>query len=277
MKIITLLENHSCDDALINKHGLSVYIETGDKKILVDVGPDDSFIKNAQKLNVDLSAVDYLVISHGHYDHGGGLSYFLNVNDRARVVMHRRTLKEYFAQQPSGDFRHIGLNYTAPIDERFILLEENYKLENNIDVIMDYDPTGFVPEGNQVLYERGADGELTGDKFKHEIALLIAENGKNVFITGCSHSGIGNMVRRVQRCRGDINIDYVIGGFHLFNPSAKSLEKKDRIDALIDELAPFASTVFYTGHCTGTSGYQYLKQHMKNEIHEIHSGTVIEI
>jgi len=277
MKVYTLLENDSCDEDLIHKHGLSLYIETADKKILFDMGPDDSFLKNAQKLKVDLSHVQFAVVSHGHYDHGGGLSDFVRINRRARIFMHRTALEGRFAKEPQEGYREIGLTYDRPLDERFILVDGHYRIDENMEIVLDFKRSGYAPDGNRSLFEKGPDGELRNDLFQHEIALLIQEGGKQVLITGCSHSGIGNIMNSVAHERGGLKPDYVIGGFHLFNTSTKRLEKKERIDALIDELARFDATVFFTGHCTTPAGYDYLKSNMKNDVREIHSGSIIEI
>jgi len=84
MKIITLLENTSLQPELTSKQGLSLYIETSHKKILFDTGPDQTFIENAKKLKIDLSTIDLVFLSHGHYDHGGGIPAFQKLNKTAR-------------------------------------------------------------------------------------------------------------------------------------------------------------------------------------------------
>ena len=89
MKIITLMENTACREDLTASHGLSLYIETPKHNILFDMGPDNEYIHNAEKLGVDLKAVDIAVLSHGHYDHGGGLAMFRLLNDHAKIYLHR--------------------------------------------------------------------------------------------------------------------------------------------------------------------------------------------
>lgn len=96
--------------SLIVKHGLSIYIETEKQKLLFDTGPDDSFLYNARDVGVDLKKVDTLVISHAHYDHGGGLEEFLKLNDHARVFLSSGVKGEYFAQRSETEFESIGLN-----------------------------------------------------------------------------------------------------------------------------------------------------------------------
>ena len=91
MKISVLVENSVCKPYANNvkpEHGLSLFIEFDDKKILFDTGQSDLFIQNAVKMGIDLSQVDYLIISHGHFDHGGGLKFFLEINKKAQIFFH---------------------------------------------------------------------------------------------------------------------------------------------------------------------------------------------
>ena len=91
-RIVTLLENTSRDHELIAAHGLSFYIEWNSRKILFDLGPDESFLNNARALRIDVEDVDYVILSHGHRDHTGGLGAFLRVNEKARIYIHRNAL-----------------------------------------------------------------------------------------------------------------------------------------------------------------------------------------
>ena len=108
MKIITLMENEACG-GLCAARVLSQYIETPKHKILFDMGPDSAFIENAEKLGVDLAAVDVAVLSHGHSDHGGGLRAFCEVNSRADVLVNPEAFGDFYAVVPGQDPRYIGL------------------------------------------------------------------------------------------------------------------------------------------------------------------------
>ena len=107
MKIISLVDNISNKKGIGCEHGLSLYIETKEKKILFDTGASDLFLENAQKLGVDINDIDYAVLSHGHYDHGGGLKRFLEVNSTAEVIMKREAFEKYYTLRPNG-IREIG-------------------------------------------------------------------------------------------------------------------------------------------------------------------------
>ena len=95
MKITVLTEN-TTELGLPVEHGLSLFIEIGDRRILFDSGQSDLFAKNAEALGVDLKTVDFAVLSHGHYDHGGGLKKFLEVNGKAKIYMSRYAFEPHF-------------------------------------------------------------------------------------------------------------------------------------------------------------------------------------
>ena len=99
MKIVTLMENTAVDSALHTEPALSMYVEANGKKILFDAGMTDNFAENAQKLGVDLSQVDLVVLSHGHDDHGGGLPKFLEQNQNAPVYINRHAFRPFYARQ----------------------------------------------------------------------------------------------------------------------------------------------------------------------------------
>ena len=106
MKLYTLMENTTCRPDFDAEHGLSLYIETDRHRLLFDIGQSGTFADNAEKLGVDLAAVDCAVLSHGHYDHGGGLKRFLEINDHAPVYLNRNAFGEYY----HGPDRYIGLD-----------------------------------------------------------------------------------------------------------------------------------------------------------------------
>ena len=87
MKWTVLSDNRRCDDSLETEHGLSILFETKKHRILLDTGASDLFIRNATHLGIDLSTVDYVFISHGHSDHAEGLKHFMEINDKAKVIV----------------------------------------------------------------------------------------------------------------------------------------------------------------------------------------------
>lgn len=120
MKLWVLMENTSCREGIASEHGLSLYIEAGTRKILFDAGQTGAFAGNARKLEVDLAAVDTAVLSHGHYDHGGGMSRFLEINSRAKVHVNRHAFRPCF----NAKGEPIGLDMALAKSDRVILTED---------------------------------------------------------------------------------------------------------------------------------------------------------
>ncbi|MCG2731197.1 MAG: MBL fold metallo-hydrolase, partial [Acetobacterium sp.] len=110
MKIVTLVENTPISGNYKNEHGLCLYIETEKHKCLFDLGASDIFAENAQKLGIDLEEVDLVVISHGHYDHGGGLEIFLGINKKAKIYVNHKAFNKFYSNRGEGSKVYIGLN-----------------------------------------------------------------------------------------------------------------------------------------------------------------------
>lgn len=106
MKITSLVENTTADPRLGKEHGLSLYIEAAGKTLLFDMGQSGLFAQNARTLGLDLAKVDLAVLSHGHYDHGGGLTHFLELNKTAPVYLSRYAFQPHY----HGAERYIGLD-----------------------------------------------------------------------------------------------------------------------------------------------------------------------
>lgn len=244
MKIVSLIENTSRDDAFITEHGLSLYIETDTKKILFDMGQTDAFVDNAKKLGVDLTKIDIAVLSHGHYDHGGGLKKFLEINKTAPVYLSRYAFEPHYG----GKEKYIGLDVSLQGNERLVFTDDTYHMAEGLTLFScgerekNFDLGSF---GLTMLQE----DKLLPDDFHHEQYLLIEENGKRVLISGCSHKGILDIANWFQP-------DVLVGGFHFSN-----LPLDDTLKGYATYLNQF-HTEFYTCHCTGEEQYAYMKQYM---------------
>ena len=291
MKIVTLIEDSvveydqgQTDQHLTYKHGLSLYIESNGLKILFDTGPDDSIIENAEKLSVDLREVDFAIVSHGHYDHGGGVSAFCRINTAAPIYLHRKSYQDlHFSQRPGGKMKNADFVIEKKDFGRVVsvnnLLSEKHDGVSVLDpmgkvvIITGFPKDGYIPAGNKNLYSQKSGENIVNDDFSHEIALLIREHGKNILFTGCSHSGVGNMIKRAVEVVDGESIDYVIGGFHLIDTERNRSNDQTDLQILVGELEAYSGTQFYTGHCTGAKPLQFLQQKLgKNRIHEIKTG-----
>lgn len=273
MKITALTENTSIAPNFYNVHGLSFYIETKKHKILFDMGPDDTFVKNAEILGIKLSDVDIAFISHGHDDHGGALNIFMDINKKAKVYVRENIFEKYFAV-------HNGVATQSDIDkkfaknERIVLVKDNMKIDDELFLFYDVKGRKYFSEANKTLYTE-KDGKLVYDDFSHEQNLVITSEGKTVLVGGCAHNGIVNIMERFVEINGK-EPDFVVSGFHLMNPDTDGgSESKELVNGVANELLKYNSK-YYTCHCTGLESYGVLKKVMNDKVDYIAAGQSLE-
>jgi len=257
MKLTVLAENTTKNKALRAEHGLSLYIETQGKRILFDMGQSDAFLYNAEKLGIDLAAVDIAVLSHGHYDHGGGLAEFLKINSKAPVYINKYAFMPHY----NGTEKYIGLPGELEKNERLIFTDTEISICHGARL---YPPvqniTGLFSSGGLTVFENGS---FADEDFRHEQYLMIEENGRRVLFSGCSHRGICNIVETFRP-------DVLVGGFHL-----SKVPTGDELLKYADFLNGYA-TEYYTCHCTGEDQFEFLKRKMKS-LHYIRCGDTPEL
>ena len=275
MKIVTLMENTACDAGLCAAHGLSLYIETPKHRILFDMGPDGRFIDNAEKLGVDLSAVDIAVLSHGHYDHGGGLRYFCEVNSRADIFIHTDAFGNFYALEKGKEPLYIGLDPELwELESRVIPTADFVKLDDELTLFSDEPEVFPALAASAKLHVETPDG-LRPDPFTHEQNLLVTAWGKSALFAGCAHRGIVNILAGARERLGRLP-DAVFGGFHFFEldpadpESGRLIEETGR--ALLE-----GDTVYYTGHCTGDYAYEKLRAILGDRLRPMTGGSIVEI
>lgn len=271
MKVTVLTENTAVSHSFGCEHGLSLYIQTQRHKLLFDMGQTDLFLQNARKLGIDLSAVDIAVISHGHYDHGGGLRGFLQCNTKAPVYVQQQAFERHYSRRPSG-ITDIGLDATLAQNKRIVFTEQSYQIDETLTLFSYVPQTQLQSNFNHTLLEQSNDG-LVPDKFVHEQNLIITEGGKQVLIAGCAHRGIVNIAARCKEMTGR-HADAVIGGFHLHNFNTDTSENPVRISEMASALKALGG-IYYTGHCTGQPAYAQLKNEMGDTINYLATGASV--
>ena len=203
MKITVLVENNSrIDRYLVAEPALSLLIESDDKKILFDTGYSDIFLQNAKNLNIDLNNLTDVVLSHGHDDHSGGLRFFNPKNNKILFTAHPRI----FDEKCDPD----GTQYGCPLTKEE--LENKFRLNLTSSVFKIADNLYFLGE---------IENNTSNDK--DDSALVYVYNKKLFIITGCSHSGIENIIKHAKNVTGIQEIYGILGGMHLINKSESEL------------------------------------------------------
>ena len=246
MKVVVLAENTSTNENLSCEHGLSLYIETGNYKILFDMGQTNLFAENANKLGIDLSEVDIAVLSHGHYDHGGGLKTFLEINKKAPVYISKYAFEPHY----NGTEKYIGLDVSLQKSERIVYTDDVIEIAKGL--------TLYHCNAREKSYDLGSFGltkkmgnAFVPDDFLHEQYLCIEENGKKILFSGCSHKGILNIVEWFKP-------EILVGGFHF-----SKLPLDETLEGFAKRLDEY-DVMYYTCHCTGIEQHQFMKKSMKN-------------
>lgn len=264
MKITTLVENTTISD-LKPVHGLAFYIETKKHKLLFDLGPDDTIFENAKKKGIDLSRVDTVVISHGHFDHGGALKHFLELNGTARVYIQRSAYEPHYSKN-RDEKKFIGLDETTMAFANIVLVDGDLTIDDELSLFVSKVEDSIKSEANRSLY--GPDGP---DDFRHEQNLLIHEE-KNVLVMGCGHSGVISILKSID----GPHPAYCLGGFHVYDPVSRRTVSEPQLQQLAQALEEYRDVQFYTGHCTGTEAFDYLSSRFEN-VNYIACGQELEI
>ena len=280
MKITVLLENIRLKNSdLIVEHGISLFIEKNGYNILFDTGgPQESAIKNASKMGIDLGKVDIAVISHGHNDHTGGLLKFFQINDKAPVYLKKESLGSYYSRRPEGE-KYIGIGSDIPEKylERLHFVDETTEIAQDIFLVPNIKKDFPGPYSNHVLFKK-INGKLIKDDFKHELFMVIRNNSDLIVLSGCGHNGIKNIINTTKEVFPDKKISTVIGGFHLqAGASTFAVAKKEEIEDIAEWLVIERVEDVYTGHCTGDRGIDLMRPILKDKLKRIYTGMEISL
>ena len=262
------------------EHGLSLFVDMGTRRILFDTGASDLFLRNARLLGVDLAGVQAVILSHGHYDHGGGLPAFLQTNPRASVSMGPGALDPHFVTMVGPVKKSIGLDVKAlqTFQGRLVTVVGEKELAPGV-IVMSATATSFgMPPDISRFFRKNGDA-VEPDDFSHEIIAVIVEDTGLTVLTGCSHKGILNLVASVKSRFPEQPIKAIIGGLHMMNPATKGLaDSPDHIreagEALRDEPA---ATRLCAGHCTGEQAFGLLRQVMGGRIEQLVVGARVRV
>lgn len=276
MKITVLMENTALEGCgLVPEHGLSLYIEHRGRKLLLDAGSSGKFADNAQALGIDLSAVEAAALSHGHYDHADGLRRFFQVNNHAPVYVRPGADGPHFSMGKDGPY-FIGIHrdICTQFRDRFAAVEGLYELTEGAWLVPDLvRETSGRSDG--LLYKRGED-DFIPDDFRHEQSLVLEGEKGLVVLNSCSHGGIVNIVRGVTDQLPGKKVYAVVGGLHMAAKGQGALNcTPEYVFRVADALRELGVEEVYTGHCTGETALELLKERFGSGCHALATGQVL--
>ena len=266
MKIITLIENVVNSGSLQAEHGLSLYIETEKQKILFDTGQSGAFIQNAQKLGINIEDIDSLVLSHGHYDHTGGLYPFLEKNSKAKVYAKRNI----FIPKYSGKSRFIGTKYNEELlKNRLVYVDSISEIAENVFIMPDIPIHQSIDTNFKGLF-RKIGKTFIPDEFDDELFLAIKQPEQINILTACSHRGITNICKTATE-HFKLPVGLILGGFHMKDCT---VEQYVQITHYFRTLQPESVGVC---HCTGLEKFADLHRECEAHLFYNYTGNVVSI
>ena len=256
-------------NGLKKEWGLSLFIEYGEKKILLDTGGSDLFLRNYGKIGLDISDVDYGVLSHAHYDHANGIPAFFEHNSKAKFYVSANTAPDCYGQIAfirfySGIPKHMMEDHA----DRIVKVSDVYKIADGV-FIVPHKKGGYPEIGRKGHMLRKTKSGYSPDDLSHEQSLVLETDKGLVILNSCSHSGPGNIIDEVREALPGKHIYGYLGGLHLWNSPESDIRKaaNDFLEAGIEYIG--------TGHCTKNRAFGILKEELGGKIEQFKTGMVM--
>jgi 7,8-dihydropterin-6-yl-methyl-4-(beta-D-ribofuranosyl)aminobenzene 5'-phosphate synthase len=269
--ITTLIENNASGPGLSAEHGLSFWIEYGDRHILFDTGQSDLLVQNAKLLNINLVQADAIVLSHGHYDHTGGLSAVLDIAPKALLYLHPAAMKPKFSRSSHKSYS-IGMPDSA---KKAIHIRQIIWTESTTSVFDGVGLTGRIPRTNSFEDTGGQfflDEEGTEpDQLLDDQALFIESSKGLVIILGCAHAGVVNTLQQISNIKPGKDFYAIMGGMHLINAGP------ERIERTITAFREYDLQQIGPVHCTGGNAVERIRSAFPKQYFDCSAGVQIRL
>jgi len=273
VRLTILVENRTENPKLIAEQGLAIFVETPNGNILFDTGQTDAFIRNAKEININLESLEKIVISHGHYDHTGGLPAFLKEVKPIEIICHPALLNKKFRIYPAGRL-DIGTPWEK--DEITSAGGEFIFKTHPYEVIPDVWVSGEIPrhakyEFIDETYQQRVLESYIHDELHDDMCLIINTNKGLIVLLGCGHAGAINSVKHAMRAMDNKHIYAILGGLHLQHCTDEKIEKvvKNLQTLNPDHLIPL--------HCSGFRAITRMVRLFKDKVHLMNVGDSFEL
>ena len=273
---ITLLVDNKAQEGLKKEHGFSLFIESKGKRILFDSGQNNALFFNAEKLNISLNDLDVIILSHGHYDHGGNLAALLLANPNALFYAHPDCKKIRYSIHPNKPVKVISLS-NQTIEAINTIPEAQIKMIiQPTEVLPGIWLTGQIPRNNSTEDTWGPffldKAGVNTDWINDDMSLWIETESGIAVICGCCHSGITNTLEHIKRQKNkNTPINILLGGLHLISAN------QQRLSHTIEYLNNQNIEKIYPAHCTGEYAMKLLDIELKNEVDIAKAGLEITL
>jgi len=275
LRITTLSENTAGMDGFLGEWGLSILVESDDIRVLFDTGQSLSATHNARLLGIDFNRIDKIALSHGHFDHTGGLRSVLSeMGKEIEVIAHPDIWQAKYAARPDAESRYIGIPFSRreleSLGAKFnltaepVAVSESIMTSGEVPMVTDYEEI----EPSLVVK---ANGNFKPDTFRDDQALIIKTPPGLVVVSGCAHRGIINTLYHARNLSGVKKIDSVIGGCHLMNAS------QERIWRTVAALKELGVGRLGVCHCTGMAASVIMAQEFGDRFLLNNAGTVLDL
>jgi 7,8-dihydropterin-6-yl-methyl-4-(beta-D-ribofuranosyl)aminobenzene 5'-phosphate synthase len=274
VRICILVDNRT-QSALIKEHGFSAWIETFGHKILFDTGQGKALIYNSAELGCDLSLADALILSHGHYDHSGGVPYVLKRNPNISIYCHSHAIDTRYVIRDGTLPKDISIPQEAKLAILGLPTEQVCQIAHPERIYPNIGLSGPIPQSHPLENISGPfylDPEGTRqDPLEDDMAMWIQSDRGLVIITGCCHSGLISTVNHVRRVSGQEKISAIIGGFHLAHTSLQ------RLEATCQALQEWNVDTIIPCHCTGDEAVALMQNKLGGKVIQGYAGMILKI